>query len=110
MLRVGAERRLAIGFGIKDFTPEQLKRMSILNPNLFVDLGLEEDVDPRTALAEIQDRNAQTWVLMMLAYQAKGEALRDYEKNRKEKPLATPVQLLGAFIFLVILIRIIGGS
>lgn len=85
--------------------------MSVLNPNLFVDLGLESNdkvSEQEFLLAERELK--ESWDRLEAAYKANTEATERLERAKKGPPLATPIQLLGALIFLFILIRIIGGS
>lgn len=98
-----------MSFGIKDFTPEQLRKWQTLNPNLLIDLGIEEPISEQDFLLAERELK-KSWDRLEIAYKANTEATERLERAKKGPPLATPVQLLGALIFLVILIRIIGGG
>lgn len=95
-----------------EFSEAEKKKLLLLNPDLrsiLFPVDVEYDEKTEKILLEAIERNTETWDRLEVAYRNKEEAYRDYIKVTTKRPLVTPIQIIGAFIFLFILVRIIGG-
>lgn len=98
-----------MSFELKHFTPEQLAKLSALNPDLYEKLGLLS-VDPEQAEKDYQEAlrlNTETWTRLEKAYLAREEAYKEYVKAKKGKPLFTRSQLLAMLLFFCLLLVLI---
>lgn len=92
-----------------EFGPKDIQRLLVLNPGLkdLLDPEPEETVSEEELIETYRDLEV-AWHRLSAAYEASIRATESLERARRGRPLATPVQLLGAFIFMLILVRIIG--
>ena len=98
-----------MGFELKHFTPEQLAKLSVLNPHLYEELGLISS-DPVQAEKDFQEAlklNTETWAAVAKADTELAEAYREYIKAKKGKPFFQKGEILAALLFFVLLLYLI---
>lgn len=95
-----------MGFELKHFTPEQLAKLSALNPGLS-ELLTPPGKDPDQLLLEAMELNTETWQKLERAYTENTLAMKEYVKTKRGKPLFQKGELLAALLFFCLLLVLI---
>lgn len=99
-------------FEIKHFTPEQLAKLSTLNPSLYNDLGLsdgstEERDKLDRELLKVQQEMTEVWSNLETAYTENTRLREASEKAKKGDPLFAKGEIAAMLLFFVLLLVLI---